>query len=221
MRRGAIAVVVAVLVVASLSVGYLSGNGTRAKETMTSTSTSVVTSTETSVLTHGIFVPTSSASTLNPATGLSLDLNLSANSNGQVVVTAYEFNTLDRVNNVSYGSSWPNASLWQWTEYDCSEGSMMGYEILQGNYAPNNYTAGTALWIHQFFLAQGGCGVTPDNGSYSFQPLSIRSLVSGTYAGFWSSPGSSTYQAFAPVAYTLLAGDQWGQVAILRFIVTG
>ncbi len=228
MRKEGLAALVAIMVVASLGIGYLFGNDTRATETMTSVSTSTVTSTTTSistvtsVLAQGILVPVSSASTLNPTTGLSLNLNLSTNANGQLVLTAYEFNTLDRINNVSYGSSWPNASLWQWTEYDCSEGSMMGYEILQGNYAPNNYTQGMALWIHTMFLAQGGCGVAPDNASYSFNPLSVRSLISGTYAGFWSGPfNDSGYETFAPGTYTVLAGDQWGQVAVLRFVVTG
>jgi len=188
---------------------------------MTSISTSTVTSTitSTSVLTQGILVPLSSSSALNTLTGLSLELNLSTSTGGQLVVTTYEFNTLDRVNNVSSGSSWPDASLWQWTEYDCGEGSMMGYEILQGNYAPNNYTQGTALFIHPLTIAQGGCTLMPDDDSYSFEPLSVRSLVSGTYEGYWIS--GETYTAFAPGTYTVLAGDQWGQVAILHFVVAG
>jgi hypothetical protein len=160
----------------------------------------------------------SSASTLNPLTGLRLELNLSAGTYGEVLLTVYEINTLGRINNVSYGNSWPKAPLWQWTEYDCSEGSMMGYEILQGNYGLNNYTDGMALWIHQFFLAQGGCNLVLDNGSYSFEPLSVRSLISGTYAGFWSGPGGS-YQAFSPGTYTVVAGDEWGQAVILHFTV--
>ena len=225
MRKEGLAAVIAILVVASLGIGYLSGNNTRATETMTSVSTSTVTSTmtsistDTSIFTLGILVPTSSASTLNSLTGLSLNLNLSTNANGQLVLTAYELNTLDRINNVSFGSSWPNAPLWQWTEYDCSEGSMMGYEILQGNYASNNYTQGMALWIHPVTIAQGGCMLVPDNDSYSFEPLSVRSLVSGTYVGYWIE--GETYTPFAPGTYTVLAGDQWGQVAILRFIVAG
>jgi hypothetical protein len=224
MRKEGLAAIAAILVVASLGIGYLSATSTRVTETMTSISTSTVTSTatsistETSVFTSGVLVPTSSASTLNPLTGLSLNLNLSVINNLQVVITAYEFNTLDRVNNVSYGSSWPNASLWQWTEYDCSEGSMMGYEILQGNYGSNNYTDGMALWIHPQTIAQGGCMLPPDNDSYSFKPLSVRSLVSDTYVGYWI---EETYTPFAPGTYTVLAADQWSQVTILHFIVAG
>ena len=84
MRKEGLAALVAIMVVASLGIGYSFGNNTRATETITSIGTSTVTSTttsistETSVLTQGILVPMSSASTPNPLTGLSLNLNLSA-----------------------------------------------------------------------------------------------------------------------------------------------
>jgi hypothetical protein len=167
----------------------------------------------------------SSALSLNPLTGLSLNLNLSTNTNGEVVVTAYEFNTLDRVNNVSSGSSWPNASLFQWTQTSCEGGGMEGYEFLQGNYGSNNFTDGKALWLQPQY--QGECPVDggPDNSSYSFKPLSAENVLSGLYVGYWSGPRLSnelpSYIPFAPGAYTVLAGDQWGQVAILHFIVAG
>jgi hypothetical protein len=226
MRKEAVAAVVAVLVVASLGIGYLSGSGARGTSTATSVSTITVTSTatstatETSVFSSGVLVPRSSTSTLDPATGLSLVLNLSTNSNGQVVVTAYEFNTLNRINNVSYGSSWPNASLFQWTPTNCYQPGMEGYEVLQGNYGSNNFTAGQALWLQPENLQQ--CGVetqTTGNSSYIFQPLSIRDILSGAYVGYWI--GGETYTPFTTGTYTLLAGDQWGQVAILHFIVAG
>jgi len=49
MRKETIAAVIAILVVASLGIGYLSGNDTRATKTVTSVSTSTVTSTTTSI----------------------------------------------------------------------------------------------------------------------------------------------------------------------------
>jgi len=169
-------------------------------------------------------VPTSSASSLNSLTGLSLNLNLLTNANGEVVMTAYELNTLDRINNVSYGSSWPNASLFQWTQTSCYEGYVEGYEVLQGNYGSNNFTNGNALWLQP--QIQSPCPVEgPDNSSYSFNPLSAGDVLSGTYVGYWSGPmfedETPSYTPFAPGTYTVLAGDQWGQVAILHFIVAG
>jgi hypothetical protein len=222
MRKEGLAALAAVLVVASLGIGYLSGNHTRATETKTSVSTYTVTSTETSVLTQGILVPVSSASTLNPATGLSLNLNLSTSYDEWVVFTVYEFNTLDRANNVSAAGNWPsNASLFQWVQEDYETNvGMAGYEILQGNYGLNNFTQGTALWLQPPPSLLNCCGmVEGPPTSYAIQPLSKANILSGSYAGYFV--GGSTYTPFSPGIYTVLAGDEWGDVAILHFIVAG
>jgi len=227
MRNEGLAALVAILVVASLGIGYLSGNSTRATETMTSISTSTVTSTttsistETSVFTHGILVPVSSASTLDPTTGLSLNLNLTTNQNGWVILTVYEFNTLDRANNVSAAQSWPSdTSLFRWVQelYEENVG-MVGYEILQGNYGPSNFTLGTALWLQPPPSLLGCCAEVEPPTSYAFQPLSQANVLSGSYPGYFV--GGSTYTPLSPGIYTVLAGDEWGDVAILHFIVAG
>jgi len=226
MRKEGLGTLVAILIVASLGIGYLSGTTTRATETMTSASTSTVTSTttststKTSVFTHGILVPVSSASTLDPTTGLSLILNLSTNSNGWVIVTVYELNTLDRVNNVSVGDSWPsNTSLFQWVQSynDCC--GMAGYEALQGNYVLNNFSQGTALWLQPKPSLLGCCVELEPPTSYTFKPLGEADVLYGSYPGFFA--GGSAYTPFAPGVYTVLAGDEWGDVAILHFTVAG
>jgi len=227
MRKEGLAAVIAILVVASLGIGYLSGTSTRATETMTSFSTSTVTSpttsisTETSVFTRGILVPISSASTLDPTTGLSLNLNLSTSYNEWVILTVYEFNTLDRANNVSAAGNWPsNASLFQWVResYEANVG-MAGYEMLQGNYDLSNFTQGTALWLQPPPSLLGCCGEEQPPTSYAFQPLSEANVLSGSYAGYFV--GGSTYTPFSPGIYTVMAGDEWSDVAILHFIVAG
>ena len=226
MRREGLAAVIAILVVASLGIGYLSGTSTRTTETMTSVSTSTVTSTttsistETSVLTHGILVPVSSASTLDPTTGLSLNLNLSTNYNGWVILTVYEFNTFDRANNVSAADSWPSNTLFRWVQEPYEENvGMAGYEMLQGNYGLSNFTQGTALWLQPPPSLLGCCGEAAPPTSYAFQPLSEANVLSGSYPGYFA--GGSTYTPFSPGTYTVLAGDEWGDVAILHFIVAG
>lgn len=240
MEKKGLAALVTILVVASLGIGYLSGNDTRATETMTSvststeTSTAISTSTETSVFAHGILVPTSSASTLDPLTGLSLNLNVSVVNGVQVFVTAYEFNTLGRVDNVTYGdSSLLNSSFFQWAKCDFATGGMVGYEVLEGDYGPDNYTSGAALWLELQPSAIGaeGCSdinlpvgepVSSQDSHYAFSPLGGQNVLSGTYVGFWSIPAdASTYQPFPPGVYTVVAADEWGQVAILHFIVAG
>ncbi len=213
MRREGLLALVAILIVAGLGIGYLSGASTRGTETRTFISTSTVTitstltSTRTSIFIHGIVKTEESTSASNPITGLSLNLNLSTNSNGSVLVTAYEFNTLDRVNNVSFGSSWPNASLWQWTRTDCPFVEMEGIEILQGNYGSNNFTEGDALWLQPQGISSCGGGV-PNHSNYSFKPLTAMDVISGVYSGFWAEPNVS-YQPFVPGTYTVLTADQW------------
>lgn len=233
MRNAVLTALVAILLVASLGIGYLSGNDSRATETATSvstltvTSTSTSTSTETSVLTSGLLVPVSSASALDPLTGLSLRLNVSVMDGVQLVVTAYEFNTLDRDNNVSYGSDWPNASLFQWNRTPCyivgGDGYVEGYEILQGNYGSGNFTDGEALWLQpenpMNCGVSGGIPGAPESNSYSFGPLSREDTLSGRYVGYWVE--GEDYTQFTAGTYTVLAGDQWGQVAILHFVVAG
>jgi hypothetical protein len=166
-------------------------------------------------------VPLSSASTLNPLTCLSVNLNLSTNSNGWVIVTAYEFNALDRASNVSY-STGLNSSFFQWTKTNCDQGGIVGYEILRGNYGLSNFTSGTALWLQpQSGIPPCGLTTTTDNpGYYSFEPLSNASVISGTYLGSWTDPSDdSTYHPFSPGTYTAVAGDGWGDYAILHFMV--
>src|SRR5437660_10413854 len=118
-----------------------------------------------------IIVPPSSASTLNSLTGLSLNLNLSTSYNEWVIVTAYEFNTLDLVNNVSAGGRWPNnTSLFQWGGVHCLA-QMAGYEILRGNYGLGNFSQGTALWLSPEPGAYN-CPMSFPPDSYTFKPLS-------------------------------------------------
>jgi hypothetical protein len=239
MKRGAVTAVIAILVVASLGIGYFSGVSNRATETLTSIGTSTVTtttisiSTETSVFTQGILVPVSSASTPNPLTGVSLDMNISGGIDGQLFVTVYEFNTLDRVNNVSFGES-PllNSSFFQWLQCDGGAIGTDGYEVLQGDYGLNNFTSGTALWLELqpaeigaegcYFGLGGGSGGPLQNDYHTFSSLSDANVLSGAYVGYWSSPTDiSTYHPFPPGGYTVVAGDGWGQVTILHFIVAG
>jgi len=179
----------------------------------------------------GIIVPSSSASTLDSLTGLSLNLNISTNYNRWVIVTVYEFNTLDRANNVTHGHGWPADNYlfqwFRWTQDQCRS-FMAGYEILQGNYGLNNFTNGTPLWLQPFqglspVQCAGLVGVAAD--VYTFKPLANENVIGGEHVGFWTDPqssnGTAIYHPFVPGIYTVVAGDEWGQVAMLHFTVQG
>jgi len=135
-------------------------------------------------------------------------------------LTVYESNTLDRASNVSVADSWPsNASLFRWVQelYEENAG-MAGYEILQGNYGLSNFTQGTALWLQPPPSLIGCCAETEPPTSYIFQPLSEANVLSGSYPGYFV---GGSYTPFSPGIYTVLAGDEWGDVAILHFTVAG
>jgi hypothetical protein len=232
-----IAALVAIAIIATLSVAILASRpsgvaqGTSSLSAQSSSSADLGASTSTespasssqqqasTTEAEGVAIPSTSASSLNPSTGLSLNLNISTNSNEWVILTVYEFNTLDQANNVSAADGWPsNASLFQWVResYEANVG-MAGYEILQGNYGLSNFTQGTALWLQPPPSLLGCCAEVGQPDSYAFQPLSEANVLSGSYAGYFV--GGSTYTPFSPGIYTVLAGDQWGDVAILHFAI--
>lgn len=176
----------------------------------------------------------SSASTLDSLDGLSLRLNVSTTSEGQVVITVYEFNTLDRMNNVTFGAS-PllNSSFFQWENCDFATGGMVGYEVLEGDYGPNNYTSGAALWLELQPSAIGaeGCAdinnpvgepVSSQHYHYTFSPLSDGNVLSSEFVGYWSEPADAgAYHPFPDGIYTVVAADEWGNVVLSHFTIQG
>ena len=113
---------------------------------------------------------------------------------------------------------------------------MIGYEILHGNYGLNNFTQGTALWLQPKPSLLGCDAVAFPPDSYTYKPFSAASvitgthisaanIVSGTHVGFWTDPqssnGTAIYHPFVPGTYTVVAGDEWGQIAMLHFTVQG
>ena len=243
-KRRAVVVVVALAILIVGSVGLVS----LVLEPSKSGASSVTSSGSSAAK---IVLPFQSAWNLNSRTGLRLDLNLSTTSNGTLKVAVDEFNTLNQSNIVGVANSWPLAydDLFLWTKTTCDLYLPAGYEILQGNYAQDNFTTGVPLWLEaQVFLP--GCPVMLPPDSYNFTPLSDRASdvnktfsTSGAWSGFWTGssskglavtrggdcPGlpplnspsacSLTFSPFAPGTYTMVAGDEWGQIVILHFTV--
>ncbi len=127
-----------------------------------------------------------------------------------------------RVQNLSLGACvWPN-------EYP------FGIAVFQGRFGMNNISsAGSPLPPAPTFLpgAVFSCpsAARPGN-SVKFEPLqsiSFTEKISGYYTtGFTPVQGLSggifgVHHPFAPGAYTLAAGDEWGHVELLTFQVTG
>jgi hypothetical protein len=234
-----VTIIVVALAVIGLAVAGSQSNGSTTTSTKGSTSTSnsaSETSTsgvQSSYGKEGIQVSTPSVARLDPATDLSLHLNLTANANRSVTVRAYDVNTLDRANNITTEDSWP--------VFPDSPGlcitSLVGYVVYQGDYGVGNYTLGTPLDL-------GGNVPTCPATYYSiFSPMSTavaiypspnepsdsvktNASISGNVSDILvpgSLPGGAgaTLVPLPPGTYTVAAVDQWGNIVISAFTIQG
>jgi len=177
----------------------------------------------------GIQVSVASVSRLNSQTDLNLTLKLSADANPYptINITAYDVNTLGRVDNLTI----PEDST---VRGGCCNG-LVQYVLYQGNYGLGNLTQGMPL------RQTGGIGLSLYDYSYCiFNPLSTQATiysapgpfysnpfpanasVSASLLGFWvSNPAhpEGDYALFPAGTYTVAASDQWGNVALSHFTV--
>ncbi len=118
----------------------------------------------------------------------------------------------------------------------CGAPAQVGFGILQGYYDQSNYSKAIALILYNvsetFSCTTFAFGVF----TYSFQPQSdvVELLnssgtplfnesisINGQFGGYWHVGSSaSDYEDFPPGAYTVIAADEWGQLAFLHFIVS-
>ncbi|MGH9920529.1 MAG: hypothetical protein ACRD6W_16870, partial [Nitrososphaerales archaeon] len=171
---------------------------------------------------------TSAANGLN----LSLGLNGSSISAGQwITATVVETNTLTTSNDVSAAAEWPVANL---AAGPCGHmNEPVGIAVLSGNYDAGNVSSGSALQVYQPGLTMCPMILTEISG-YIFQPLSDNASVLGSCqsgpcfnetisasvsaSGYWAGT-ANTFTNFPAGVYTVVAGDEWGGLAIMHFTV--
>jgi len=173
---------------------------------------------------------------LPPNQGFPLKVTLATNATRMVSGQAVEvrddiFNTLPQVVSVNYTSNW----AWPQLTTGCW---MVGFAILRGYYTQSNMIAGAKPlqqypWGLMFCPAAAGEG-----GHYIFEPLSGNATVYGATvvplggkfvtSGYYApgqtynrtlTNGGETITPFEPGIYTVVAGDEWGQVAFDHFEV--
>ncbi len=176
--------------------------------------------------------------------GLGLRLSLSVNSsvissNQTLAVGVSITNILGRTNNVSVASSW----AYGFPPAFCGMtfGSLINYApynvaIFSGFYTLDDVSQGTPLPLYlEEITGTHNCPEIPvEISSFMFLPSSGAATVvradnentqvdsvgasltigAGTGANSWSPPIS-----FTPGVYTVLAGDEWGQLVVLHFLV--
>lgn len=212
-RSSLAAIVVVVVVIAGAAV------------LVTQTSHPQVTATSTSYSTS-----TGSSSSLDKL-DLSLTLNASTISSGQgITATVEDSNTLSAPLNVSASADWPIGSL---ALGPCGTLNYpVGIAVLQGDYNLSNVSSVSALEIFQPGVY--ACPMILSSiQSFLFQPSSDNATVYGScepggacltetaesavaFSGYWS---GGTFVPFPSGVYTVVAGDEWGDIAILHFVV--
>ena len=186
------------------------------------------------IILHFLVVPA-----LPPDQGFPLRFTLTTNAtrlvSGQAIeVRADIFNTLPQTVSINYTSNWAWPQL---TTAPCT--SIAGIVILRGYYTQSNMTAGaTPLQQFPWGLEVSCPAAAGESGHYIFEPLSDNATVYGDLvlpvgAGFvtngYYAPGQTynrtlpnggeTTTPFEPGMYTVVAGDEWGQVAFDHFEV--
>jgi hypothetical protein len=177
------------------------------------------------------------STTSNSANGLSLVLSLNSTimQSGQgISVILEEQNTLPKVNEVSASTNWPLNGL---KVGPCGPLNYpIGVAIFQGYYVAANISSAKPLQLYEPGVY--ACPmILAKIDAYTFQPLSSTADIVGscgssscfteriysnvTANGYWNEGllGGATFTHFNPGTYTVVAGDEWGALAILHFLV--
>jgi hypothetical protein len=186
------------------------------------------------IILHFLVVPA-----VPPSQGFPLKFTLTTNAttvvSGQSIeLRADIFNTLPQMVSLNYTSSWAWPQL---TSAPCT--AVAGIAIVRGYYTQSNMTAGASP-LQQFpsGLLVGCPAAAGEGGHYVFEPLSDNATIYGDLVapagaglitdGYYAPGqtyvqgqpnGGETITPFEPGSYTVVAGDEWGQVAFAHFVV--
>lgn len=174
-----------------------------------------------------------SAST-ESANGLSLSLSTDRTTyqpGQEIAIIVDEKNTLSTMNNVPATDNLPAEFMSGFTN---DPSFPLGLAVLRGNYTGSNYSTGTPLIIYnpgEVYI--GTTSIAPT--AYSFSPfidvavlnggdynssIAIRSHIEINVNGYWPNNESASSKNFEPGVYTVVAGDEWGNLIVVHFTVS-
>jgi hypothetical protein len=188
-------------------------------------------------------------STTNPSLGLNftLTMNTTVLQSGRVIsINLSETNTLPHFNNITASDNW---AYFGFPEQTCVSGPAIlnlpfALAIVQGDYSKLDLNGTTSLPIlsppglsllipcslfwapaEYDFYPSSNVAIAHNGTVFNVQNESISTSMnfSGYYSsGYYNSSGTYIYETinFSPGMYTVIGGDEWGQMVILHFIVT-
>lgn len=219
-----------------VSVGLFAAVETK---TSTTTSTSYVTTTTTFTTSQ---TGNSSAVVPGAGAGLNLTLEVVKTSGGRLSINVQEVNELDSPVNVTQADGWPYAAndMDPYFVGGCGASGLVGFAMFQGYYGVSDYSSARALYLdtpevytctstsestspptYYLFQSMGNLADVYQGGKYQYSSdISLTFSAAGYWTGSPLSTEGTTYHLFTPGIYTILAGDEWDDVAILHFTVS-
>ncbi|MDV3244563.1 MAG: hypothetical protein LYZ66_05235 [Nitrososphaerales archaeon] len=163
--------------------------------------------------------------------GLRLDLSLSATEIAPwqpLVIGVSEFNTLSLPVNITVGRSWAVEGL-RMTQCYASI-YPFGVAVYQGRYIASNVSEAKPLQtfplvvchmlirlVTGYYFSPGGSNAVVLPGTGPAVPMVASATIAGTYS---TDTLGGPAHPLAPGVYTVVAGDEWGTLAFLHFIVS-
>ena len=171
------------------------------------------------------------------ANGLSLSISV----NPQLIKPGYpvhivisESNALSKMNNLRVSDKWPISGL---SVGICgTERYPFGVVVFQGSYTTENLSSATPLELYDPNTVEIGCMPPVLNvTAYGFKPSSDIATLDGNAINgsttfemsaevigginWVGTPPNAVQQYFEPGVYTVVGGDEWGNVVIIHFTV--
>jgi len=211
-------------------------------QSMKPTVTTVTTPDQTTSTPQNTLVTTSfggvNSASSKSSDGLSLSLSLNATTYqpGQpVTIVIDETNTLPKTNNVPTSNKWPLTAL---GVGPCGPINYpFGIAVFKGNYTSLNVLSMTPLKLYNPTAMYSCPAMLSGISTYEFEPLSDSAAIfqnSGTSpvltenmnseihsTGYWVTNPNETLTDFDPGVYTVVGGDEWGDLVVAHFTVSG
>ena len=177
------------------------------------------------------------SATLKSANGLSLSLSLDStiyNPSQQISIVIDEKNTLSKTNIVSISNKWSYSYL---TLGQCGTYLLpFGVALLQGYYSSTNISTATPLMFYDYsvqpcpivfgkittydFKPSSDIATIQYKSQPGTQPIKTNVAFSLQLTGYWTGSPPPIKKNFEPGDYTVVAGDEWGNLVIVHFTVS-
>jgi hypothetical protein len=174
--------------------------------------------------------------------GLSLNLSLDVKTYylGQKVhISVDEKNTQSKTNNIPVAENWPLNGLIITLSLCQSEDYPFGIAAYRGDLSSSDLSNAVPLHLYNMNGLFGCSTPFVHPISYSFKPgsdiadltpkngdIAISSYIKDrqisadvSLKGYWTDSDSSRFRSFEPGIYTVVVGDEWGNVVVIHFTV--